>query len=476
MAGTGKSTIARTIAQLFASRGQLGASFFFKKGEGERGNASRFFTTIAADLVAHQPGMLPSIRKALEDDSGVSQRALKDQFEKLILQPLLGLQQAHLQGLACVVVIDALDECEQEADIRVILQLLARTKDIRPVPLRIVATSRPELHIRFGFKEMPNGTYQDLVLHEVPRSTIKHDIRLFLEHELGVIQKERMLGSDWPAQQQILALVELAVPLFIYAATVCRYVGSKGSSPTAFLNKVLQYQKATFSQLDRTYLPVLDQLLSEQEEDEKDTWLQAFREVVGSIVVLESPLSAVSLARLLQVPQEEIHCRLDSLHSVLSVPNIENAPVRLLHLSFREFLVDPRKQGQSPLWVDEKNTHKKLASRCLVLMSGPGGLRQNMCNLVGTGVLRSEIDERTIASSLSPELQYACRYWVSHLKQSQQHVVDGDTAFLFLQKHLLYWLEAMSLTRESSRCVDLLDSLQAIADVRPLQKNLLVLS
>jgi hypothetical protein len=232
-----------------------------------------------------------------------------------------------------------------------------------------------------------------------------------------VIQKERMLASDWPAQQQILALVKLAVPLFIYAATVCRYVGSKGSSPTAFLNKVLQYQKATFLQLDRTYLPVLDQLLSEQEEDEKQTWLQAFRKVVGSIV-LESPLSAVSLARLLQVPQEEIQCRLDSLHSVLRVPDSENAPVRPLHLSFREFLVDPRKQGQSPLWVDEKSTHKKLASRCLELMSGPGGLRQNMCNLVGPGVLRSEINERTIASSLSPELQYACRYWVSHLKQS----------------------------------------------------------
>jgi hypothetical protein len=272
-----------------------------------------------------------------------------------------------------------------------------------------------------------------------------------------VIQKERMLASDWPAQQQILALVDLAVPLFIYAATVCRYVGSKGSSPTAFLNKVLQYQNATFSQLDCTYLPVLDQLLSEQEEDEKQTWLQAFRKVVGSIVLLESPLSAV--------PQEEIQCRLDSLHCVLSVPDSENAPVRPLHLSFREFLVDPRKQGQSPLWVDEKSTHKKLASRCLELMSGPGGLRQNMCNLVGPGVLRSEINERTIASSLSPELQYACRYWVSHLKQSQQRIVDGDTTFFFLQKHLLCWLEVMSLMRESSRCIHLLDSLQALIGV-----------
>ncbi|CAN9182844.1 unnamed protein product [Alternaria alternata] len=463
MAGTGKSTIARTVAQSFASRGQLGASFFFKKGEGERGNASRFFTTIATDLMVHEPGMLPTIRKTLDEDSTISHKALKDQYEKLILQPLLGIKQARSQAVARVVVIDALDECEREADIRAILQLLARTKDISPVPLRIVVTSRPELHIRLGFREMPNGTYQDLVLHEVPRNTIEHDIYLFLEHELGVIRKERMLASDWPAQQQIVALVELAVPLFIYAATVCRYVGSKGSSPTAFLNKVLQYRKATFSQLDRTYLPVLDQLLSEQEEDEKEAWLQTFREVVGSVVVLESPLSAVSLARLLQVPQEEIQCQLDSLHSVLSIPDSKDAPVRILHLSFREFLVDPKKQGTSPFWVDEKSTYKKLASRCLELMSRPSGLHQDMCSLSEPGVLRSEIDEGRITSSLSPDLQYACRYWVDHLKQGQHDIVDGDTTHLFLQQHLLHWLEAMSLIRESSRCVNLLNSLQALA-------------
>jgi hypothetical protein len=475
MAGTGKSTIARTVAQSFASRSQLGASFFFKKGEGERGNASRFFTTIASELVVHEPGVVPGIRKALDQDSKIADKPLKDQFEKLILQPLLDIKQARSQALARVVVIDALDECEQEQDIRAILQLLARTKDIQSVPLRIVVTSRPELHIRVGFREMPNGTYQDLVLHEVPRSTIEHDIRLFLEHELGVTRKERMLSSEWPAKNQILALVELAVPLFIYAATVCRYISSKGSNPTAFLNKVLQYQKATFSQLDRTYLPVLDQLLSEQEEDEMETWLQAFREIIGSIVVLESPLSITSLACLLQLSREEVKCRLDSLHSVLSVPNSEDVPVRLLHLSFCEFLINPQKQGKSPFWVDEKSTHNKLTSRCLELMSSQSGLRQDMCSLVGPGVLRSEINDRTVASSLPPELQYACRYWTSHLIQSKEHIVDGDTTHLFLQEHLLHWLEAMSLMRESSRCVHLLDSLQALAGVRSSQTILLLL-
>jgi hypothetical protein len=473
MAGTGKSTIARTIAQSFADCGQLGASFFFKKGEGERGNASRFFTTIAVELMDHEPNMIPGIMTALNEDPAVSQKALNHQFEKLILQPLSGMKQPFSQAPARIVVIDALDECEQEQDIRAILQLLARTKDIQPMPLRVVVTSRPELHIRLGFEEMPNGTYLDLILHQVPRSTIEHDIRLFLKHELGVIQKERNLSSDWPAAPDIQALVELAVPLFIYAATVCRYVGTKGSNPMAYLDKVLKYQKATFSQLDRIYLPVLDQLLTEQEDDDRETWLQEFRKVVGSIVVLESPLPIASLACLLRVPQEDIKCRLDSLHSVLSIPDSEDIPIRLLHLSFRDFLVDPQKQVKSSFWVDERSTHQMLASCCLELMSGSSGLRQDICNLSAPGIMIHEIDEATIAASLSPDLQYACRYWVTHLEYSKQNIVDGDTTQLFLQKHLLHWLEAMSLMRELGSCVHLIDRLQMLTGVRPRQDTYL---
>ncbi|KAF7506684.1 hypothetical protein GJ744_011513 [Endocarpon pusillum] len=47
MAGTGKSTISRTVAQNLADVGDLGASFFFKRGEGDRGHAGLFISTIA---------------------------------------------------------------------------------------------------------------------------------------------------------------------------------------------------------------------------------------------------------------------------------------------------------------------------------------------------------------------------------------------------------------------------------------------
>ncbi|KAI9775305.1 MAG: hypothetical protein M1839_001289 [Geoglossum umbratile] len=460
MAGTGKSTIARTIAQSFANKAQLGASFFFKKGEGDRGNASRFFTTIATDLMAHVPGLISGIIKTIDADPAISEKALKDQFEKLILQPLS--ETPYPKDLGLVVVIDALDECERDEDVRAILQLLSRANDLKLVSLRVFVTSRPELPIRLGFKQMSDGTYQDLILHRVPEETIQHDMAVF-EHEFAKIREERSLPLEWPGEGSIQTLVRMAIPLFIFAATICRFVGETIGNPRRRLNDILKYETEDMSRLDITYLPVLNPLFAIQSEKEKEKLSKEFREVVGSIVVLESPLSIASLTHLLKIPKEDIRCRLDSLHSVLSIHANEDVPVRLFHLSFRDFLVDPQKK-KSPFWVDKKETHERLASKCLELLSSPEGLQQNICKLLNPGTLRSEIDEQTIAICLPPELQYACRYWVHHLDQSDCHIHDGDPTHLFLQKYLLYWLEAMSLIGEMYKCIYMINRLQALAE------------
>ncbi|KAF1976519.1 vegetative incompatibility protein HET-E-1 [Bimuria novae-zelandiae CBS 107.79] len=461
-AGTEKSTIARTVARAFAEQQQLGASFFFKRGEGERGNATRFFTTIATQLAHRVSELGPGIKKAIEADPAISEKTLKDQFEKLILHPLLDI--AHLPALVLLIVIDALDECEPDNDIRLVLQLLSRTRDLKSVLLRVFVTSRPELHIRLGFKQLPNGTFQDLILHQVAKQTIQHDIRVYFEHELGRVREERSLSSGWPRQDQVEALVGQAVPLFIFAATACRYIGDRRDNPKKRLEIILGYRKAKVSKLDATYLPILNQLFDEEDEEDRERWACEFRDIVGSIVVLETPLSTASLARLLNISKDDVSCRLDSLHSVLSIPDRDDIPVRLLHLSFREFLVDASKKEKSPFWVDERARHERLASHCLQLMSGTDGLRQNMCDLQ-PGNLRGEVDEGRITSHLSPELQYACRYWVYHLKQSQRYVGDKATADTFLHKHFLHWLEAMSLIGDTNKCVSLLETLSTLVEV-----------
>jgi pantothenate kinase-related protein Tda10 len=57
MAGTGKSTIARTIAHNLANQQRLGASFFFSRGQGDLSHAAKLFTSIAIQLAYAIPGL-----------------------------------------------------------------------------------------------------------------------------------------------------------------------------------------------------------------------------------------------------------------------------------------------------------------------------------------------------------------------------------------------------------------------------------
>ena len=50
IAGTGKSTIAQTVAQYCRESGILGATFFFSRGDSDRTDPSRVFTSIAFQL------------------------------------------------------------------------------------------------------------------------------------------------------------------------------------------------------------------------------------------------------------------------------------------------------------------------------------------------------------------------------------------------------------------------------------------
>ena len=461
VAGTGKSTISRTVAQTLADDGLLAASFFFKRGEGDRGNASRFFSTITAQMVVKVPAMSPYLSEAIEADPGLVGKSMKDQFDKLISQPL-----SKVRGMpTLVIVIDALDECEREGDIRNILHLLAHARNVASVSLRVFVTSRPELPVRLGFKNISGTVYQDLVLQDIPRHTIEHDIAAFLKHELGKIRDEHdSLPSDWPGEKNLQALVNMAIPLFIFAATVCRFVSDRNWDPEEQLRIILTYQTASqASNLDRTYRPILDQLLIDQTEPQKKTLIREFVIVVGTIILLANPLSTASLARLLGISERTVKCRLDSLHSVLSIPTDLHSPVRLLHLSFREFLIDPEKQGTSPFWVNKTEMHEIVGTKCLELMSD--SLKENICDLKSPGTLRAEIDRKTIDDNLPAEVQYACSYWVYHLEQSGNQISDQGSVDVFLSKHFLHWLEALSLMGRLHESIAMISALRNLTNV-----------
>lgn len=470
MAGTGKSTISRTMAKSFSKSRSLGASFFFKRGKGDRGNAIKLFPTIARHLAITIPQIIPALEKTVRDHPGIATKAIREQFERLLLHPLQCLNGSDLPIQTLVIVIDALDECEGDDDIRLVLQLLPQLQKLDAIRLRILLSSRPEYSIRLGFSKIARHDHQDLVLHEIPEDVIKHDLYLYLNYQISYIRQERQppLPSDWPGDTNLQRLVELSVPSFIFAATICRIFKDADWDPVDSLTEIIAHENDE-SKLDGTYLPVLDRLLNRQHEKQKPQLVQDFHKVVGTIVILEIPLSVTSLSRLLGVSERLIHTRLNSLHSVLNVPDDETLPVRLFHLSFRDFLLDPETREKTLFWVNEKEMHYKLTIQCLLMCQS---LRRNICGLPSDGTRRVEVDQHTINRHLPPELQYACRYWAHHLIQCTDLISMMPDALLFLQRHFLHWVEAMSLLSLISEVSWILNRLRAAIPVRSINSLL----
>ncbi|KAF2147950.1 hypothetical protein K461DRAFT_209141, partial [Myriangium duriaei CBS 260.36] len=178
-AGSGKSTIARTIAAALHQRGRLGGSFFFKRGDGDRGNASRFAPTIALQLIDVAPALSHFIASALTNDPLVCERSLQEQFGKLLEHPLRDLEEKGFPSIASlVIVIDALDECETAENVRSLLRLLARLR------IRTFVTSRPELPVQLGFTSMQTYLHEDAVLENIQLNTISQDLHKYITHQL----------------------------------------------------------------------------------------------------------------------------------------------------------------------------------------------------------------------------------------------------------------------------------------------------
>jgi cytidylate kinase len=461
MAGTGKSTISRTVARRYFDQKRLGASFFFSRGGGDVGNAKKFVTSIAFQLASSIPSLDEHICDALKKRRDVIGQSLRDQWQQLVLYPL-----SKLDGNGCeysyVLIIDALDECDDDSNIRTILHLAAGIRQSEKVRLRIFLTSRSEIPVRHGFHQLSDVEHQEFILHNISPSIVNQDIRTFLENAFQVIAQERSIVAGWPGQQIITRLVQNASGLFIWAAIAYRFIREGKRLAAKRLDMILEHSSTTINapekHLNEIYITVLRHCISPEHSDEEAEELRSIlKSLLGGIITLLSPLSTQSLSKLLSTPQDEVDQTLDDLHAILNIPKDPTHPLRLHHPSFRDFLY--KKTRCEEFWVDEKQAHQVLADRCLQLMST--SLRQDICGVDAPGMLVADIESSRVEQSLSPEVQYACRYWTEHVRKGGGHLRDNGQVYQFLQEHLLHWLEALGWMKQISEGVLAISSLEA---------------
>ncbi|KAJ4138769.1 hypothetical protein NW768_002641 [Fusarium equiseti] len=466
LAGTGKSTIARTIARDLKGS-SFGGAFFFKKGAGNRGNGRFLFSVIAYQLAINIPPLRENIVDAVRQDDSSAVAPKDVQWRRLVQEPLVAMQNTGFDK-PLLLVIDALDECEED-DRGEILTLLASC----PTSLKVFITSRPELDIDGHFAK--TRLHREIVLHRVDPGTIEQDINTFIRHAISNFvleyngahpQDYMQLHSDWPGNEKTRLLVSRSLPLFIAAATFIRMVKDRHwtKSPDEKIDFIIETSAKVHSQYDPLYKPVLSLILSHSPEDDHDEIIASFTVIIGSFILLGNSLSVTSLANLLNVEPRVVFGQVDPLRSVIDVPS-DDSPIKLFHLSFRDYLLN---KSAGDLQVHEANTHKTLANKCIALMKRK--LKQDMCGLGSSGKNRLDIDSETIQKSIPSEVQYACLYWVYHLKLSLDLSGYGDDDEYyanilseFRSNLFMTWLEVLCLIGKISDSVEIILELQDAA-------------
>ncbi|KFY02933.1 hypothetical protein O988_01801, partial [Pseudogymnoascus sp. VKM F-3808] len=416
LAGTGKSTISRTVACKYHEQRRLGASFFFSKGGGDVSHAGKFFTSIAVQLANNVP-LAPSCSRS----------------------PIKAREFPAVK----------------------ILELLVEARSLDTVRLRVFLTSRPNVPIRHGMHDIPQAEHQDFIIQNIPPAIINHDISLFLEYRLGITRQEWSLEADWPGEVVLRQLVLRACGLFIWAATACRFITEGEEFAEGRLVEILEgtsFDGTPEQHLDQIYLTVLKRSIPNHFRAPEKVQLHARqRKILGSVAILLSPLPAASLAKVISMSATQATQTLERLQAIVDVPKDVAGFLRLHHPSFRDFLLNKDRCGE--FWVDEKEAHQILAAGCIQLMSQT--LKKDICEMRAPGSQASQVESSWIEKCLPPEVQYACLYWVQHLQRAGSRVHNGEEAHQFLQAHLLHWLEALGWMGKISDGIQAILSLEA---------------
>jgi hypothetical protein len=449
LAGAGKSTLATTIANRFREAGCLGAFVFFNRDASESSHPSTVIKTMAYQVGLSDARAGNSIAAAIRSNPGIHLYPLRIQFQKLLIDPL------SFEGVLdmekpLLFILDALDECGCPGTRALLLDILAENTIRLPIPIRLIITSRPERDICNALNDHPHILPYEL---DIASDTNARDISWYLCHRLMRIYKKTpqlWKGSVWPEVSDIEKLAELASGLFVWASTASEFID--GYDPRARKEIILKGHSGVGygESLDSLYRIAL-----ESAGDWGDAlFVTDFTAVMGLALAARRPLSSAAIDLLLGPDECRPCCHiLSHLRSVLQhEPN-----VRFLHPSFADFLLTKSRSGRDVWYFDQRHHNALLASRCLHRLQAV--LKKNILNLTLSSDIINEI--------LPDDISYACAFWVDHICAVEDNVGSLiEQLEIFLSRHMLHWIESMSILHKSRDIVQLLERFEAWIRVR----------
>lgn len=446
MAGSGKSSVANTVAADIYEGVEFDLTCFFCKRDNENLNdPKRLFLTIAYHISRYYPSYgadLVHLLRKPKEEAALSGWDIEMQYNKLLgglLPKVMNPLRRH------VVVIDALDECGRPEEQKMLAECLLRLANAVPW-IKVFVTSRPEPEIRDVFSSPDNNCELANINEE---NDTDADIRRFIEAKLEELKPRVSL-----ADAEIDKLVEQAASLFIWCSTLFKHIGSS-RSPSKALKRFLS-GSAPADSLKQLYA-LYDQVILSAANSESSEDVRALHAFLGIVYITAGnrPVSTKALCNLLRSDEEfededmdSIQSTKGSLHAVLFEDTTMDGAIRVHHPSVLDYIQARFDNGKLSRSLQEM--HQLMFRGCSTVMDTT--LRFNICKLEDASVLNDDVPdiEARITASIPEELQYSSLFGFRHLFASGLETNDEgvrSTVSTFLNKKSLFWLEAMSLLK-----------------------------
>ena len=341
-AGTGKSAIAKRIAELAEEKGLLIATFFFSRTSPPRKTEDRLVATLAYQMALSIPHTRSHIEYSIEQDPAIFDKNIHTQLDTLLIKPLSLSKSNRIFPSQKLIIIDGLDECENSQAQVAILDTISRSFHQYSLSIIFLITSRPEKHISIAFNTNKplQSIHRRVALDAEYQSN--SDIRLFLSERFEHIKHTHPLRASipvsWPTADSLNRLVHKSSGQFIYAATVIKFVESIRHRPTTRLDIVLGISPAgsgenPFTQLDAVYHGILSSVAN-----------ITLTLRVLSVYIIDPPISAYldasDIEQFLSLGEGDIELALVDLPSIVSY---ETGVAATSHASLVDFLLDRRR-------------------------------------------------------------------------------------------------------------------------------------
>ncbi|THU94407.1 hypothetical protein K435DRAFT_839878 [Dendrothele bispora CBS 962.96] len=447
MAGTGKSTIAKSVCDTMKSRKMLAATFFCSRQFPECRDHSKVIPTIVYQMAQFSPSFGRELVTILEGNPDIVSKPPNEQLEMLLIEPWMKVVSTEgVHPFSPVIIIDALDECENIES--VLSALIPGIQNQRMPGLKFLLTSRPENHIYRHLnapRPLPaESQVEKMYLHNVEESLVQGDIAIYLSYKLQDLNI---------AQVDMNKLIKSSGKLFIYAATLVKYIcdpdfpdlaSSKVQEMTSMGNSPDKNQTQDLDQLYSTILKkaIPERLTSGQRKD--------YLGIIHTIITAGRPLTCSIISELLGMQQKLVEATISRMQSVLYV---SDQLIYTFHASFADYIVTEDRSGG--MYCNEIGQHTLLSHATLNHMTN---LKFNICDLPSSFLADKDVpDIEGRLKNISDTLDYACTLWGYHIARSNGNDKLIKELESFVEAKSVFWIEAMNLMKKLPVCQENID-------------------